>query len=274
MLREIVYINHMNEKIEFGKNGIIMSESDLLDYSWSIISKNDKISSFKKGITSKTISVIIKCNSESEGMRQRNRLFETLEKDVLANKHGKLIIGEYYLRCFVIESKKARYIRASSYIEITLKISTDLPYWIKERKTTFNYESNDSAGSNLDYNRDFPSDYTSNLLGTTLNNMDFVDSNFVINIYGACENPMITIGGHIYEVSASIGVNEYLTIDSVNKTIILTHNDGAKENCFNLRNRDSYIFEKIPVGISQVSSSTGFKFDVVLLEERSEPKWT
>jgi len=53
----------------------------------------------------------------------------------------------------------------------------------------------------------------------------------------------------------------------------LTHSDGSTENCFNLRNRDSYIFEKIPAGVLTIASSANFKFDVVLLEERSEPKW-
>jgi len=93
-------------------------------------------------------------------------------------------------------------------------------------------------------------------------------------IYGACENPGITVAGHLYEVAASVAANEYLTIDSVNKTVVLTHTDGTTENCFNLRNRDSYIFEKMPVGLSEIAVNGDFKFDIVLLEERSEPKWT
>ena len=43
---------------------------------------------------------------------------------------------------------------------------------------------------------------------------------------------------------------------------------------FSDRNRDDYIFEKIPSGSNDVSWDGAFGFDVTLLEERSEPKWT
>ena len=71
----------------------------------------------------------------------------------------------------------------------------------------------------------------------------------------------------------NVETNEFLTIDSVLKTIVLTKRDGSTENCFNYRNKDSYIFEKIPSGTSNISSGN-FNFEITLLEERSEPKWT
>lgn len=273
MLEEIIYINHLNEALFFNTSKIFVQTSDLHDFVWDTNSKNDKISGFKRGIKPKSISIVIKGSTEKECSELCNRLFEVMEKDILAVKPGKLFVGDYYLKCFVVSSQKTEYIRTQGILKTTLKITTQHPFWIKEKKTTFGY-GNGTTGTNLDYNRDFPSDYSSNMLGTELNNTNFVESNFLINIYGACEEPRITIGGHIYEVSASVGANEFLTIDSINKTIILTHEDGNRENCFNLRNKDSYIFQKIPAGVSKVSSNTVFKFDVILLEERSEPKWT
>ena len=272
MLEQLKYINHMNEVLEFGKGKLFVNSNDLRDFAWSITSKNDRISGFKKGIASKSIPIILKCNTEEEGIALKNKLFEVFEKDVLAVKHGKIIIGDYYLQCFVTESKKSEYLIHKSYMKVTVKVSTDIPSWIRETTSIFNYGGG-VAGVDLDFNRDFPFDYTSNLLGKSLKNTHFVASNFRINIYGACVNPRITIAGHDYEVAASIGANEYLTIDSTDKTIILTHSNGTKENCFNLRNRNSYIFEKIPSGVSNVSASGNFKFDIVLLEERGEPRW-
>ena len=210
---------------------------------------------------------------EEEGIALKNKLFEVFEKDVLAVKHGKIIIGDYYLQCFVTESKKSEYLIHKSYMKVTVKVSTDIPSWIRETSSMFNYGDGGTSGVDLDFNRDFPFDYTSNLIGKQLNNTHFVSANFRMNIYGSCKNPRITVAGHDYEVSASIGANEYLTIDSTDKTIILTHSNGTKENCFNLRNRDSYIFEKIPSGQSNVSANGDFKFDIVLLEERGEPRW-
>lgn len=64
-----------------------------------------------------------------------------------------------------------------------------------------------------------------------------------------------------------------VSIDSIAKTILLTKRDGTVENHFHQRNRESYIFEKIPAGSNIVTWDKTFKFDVVLFEERSEPKW-
>lgn len=273
MLEKIKYINHMNETLMLDSPKLFVQDCDLYNYAWSENSKNDRISGFKRGINSKPITLIINGATEDECKRLCNQLYDVMEKDTLAVKHGTLIVGEYYLKCFATESKKSEYRKEQGFLKVTLKLVTDFPYWTKETTTTFGYGTG-NIGTNLDFNRDFPSDYTTNLLGRQLNNTGFVDTNFRIVIYGSCEAPGITIAGHLYEVNTSVAANEYLTIDSVNKKIILTHTDGTTKNCFNLRNRDSYIFRKIPAGLSNISASGNFKFDVVLLEERSEPKWT
>lgn len=272
MLERVIYKNHMNEEIVFGQDGVYVDSNDLHDFSWDIVSKNDRISGFKKGIAKKSIPIIIHCASEEEGILKKNRLFEIPEKDVLAEKYGQIIIGEYKLKCYIIGSKKSDYLRNRGMMKTSLTIATDLPSWVRETITTFGYGEG-KEGKNLDFNNDFPYDYTSNLLGKELKNTNFVDTNFKINIYGPCENPEVLIGGHLYNVNVNMKKNEYLTIDSIEKTIVLTHEDGSTTNCFNMRNRESYVFQKIPSGISGVSSGY-FKFDIILLEERSEPKWT
>lgn len=273
MLEQLQYINHIGEVLEFGKNNLFANENDLRNFTWQVISKNDRISGFKKGIVNKTIPLILKCTSATEGIALKNKLFEVFEKDVLAAEHGRLVIGDYYFKCFVIESEKNNYLLDSSYLTVKVKLVSDFPYWVRETITPFS-GGNNAVGVDLDYNRDYAYDYASNTLGDKLNNTHFVGSNFKLNIYGECSNPVITIGGHDYGVNTTIGVNEYLTIDSIDKTIILTHENGTKENLFNKRNKESYIFEKIPAGLVDVSANAAFEFDVILLEERSEPRWT
>lgn len=129
------------------------------------------------------------------------------------------------------------------------------------------------SGSGLDYPFDYAFDYLGGSVNADLNNTDFVESNFKLIIFGACSNPTINIAGHTYQVNCDIAENEYLTIDSVAKTITLTANDGTVTNKFSSRNRDSYIFQKIVAGKSAVTWEGDLRFDVILLEERSEPKW-
>lgn len=273
MIEKARYVNHMNEVIEFGANGIYINENDLHDFAWTATSMNDKISSFKMGIVKKSLPVVFACRNDDEGTESRNRLFEVCEKDVVARKHGKLYIGDYYMRCYVTGCKASKYTYNKRYMKNTLTIQTDYPQWIKETIITFN-SNEEIVGKNLDYNNDHPYDYTSNILGKKLQNVDFVNTNFRMRIYGPCKSPEILLGGHMYSVDVDIEANEYLTIDSVEKTIILYESDGSQRNCFDLRNRDSYIFQKIPPGVMDVATSSKLIFDITLLEERSIPRWT
>lgn len=273
MLEKFTYTNHMNEVLEFGKDSLYVNENDLRDFAWEITSKNDRISDFKKGIVSKTIPVILKCNSEAEGLIMRNRLFEVFEKDVLARKHGRLQIGDYYLRCYVTGSKKTQYLISKEYMLVTLTVQTDHAEWIRETTTLF--DANTASGDKyLDYPYDFSFDYKNGLANLEINNSSFVSSNFILTISGYVENPIIYIGEHKYAVNVTVDANEYLTVNSADKTITLTKNDGEQVNCFNQRDKDSYVFEKIPAGNhSIVVTNNNVRFSITLLEERSEPTW-
>lgn len=278
MLEKIKYINHMMEEMMWGESGIFVNYNNLRDFSWSYSSENNRISGFYKGIVKKTVPIIIYCQNEEEGLAKRNALFELCEKDVIAVQYGKIIIGDYYLKCYVTGSKKSKYLEHKGYMETSLTITTDLPSWVKETKTMFRSlgsddESGTVGGKNFDYNYDFPHDYTSEMNDKRLNNTGFINTQFQLVIYGACTNPAISINGHTYQVNVELSDNEYLTIDSMTRKITLTKYDGSTVNCFSKRNRDSYIFEPIPPGSNIINWNGAFGFDVILLDERSEPKW-
>lgn len=278
MLEKIKFINHINEAMDWGRNGIFANYNDLRSYSWDYSKENNKISYFSKGIVKRSVPIVISCASEAEGIAVKNRLFEICEKDVLAMKHGRLVIGDYYLKCFITGSSKSDYLVHKGYVKLKLTVVTDYPQWIKETTTSFRSGASSAADDvtkrNLDFNVDFPYDYASELRGKTLNNTGFAGANFRLILCGPCAEPTVYIAGHRYRVNGVVEAGEYLTIDSVQKTIVLTKQNGETVNCFNHRDRDSYIFEKIPVGSNSVSWDGSFGFDVVLIEERSEPKWT
>lgn len=272
MFERLKYKNHINEVIDFGVDGVFVNTSDLHDYEWSVTSMGNKISALKHGVQSRKLPVIIMCNTEEEGIAARNKLFETFEKDVLAMKHGKIIVGNYYFKCYVTKSTKSDYQKSKRYMSLTLTLSSDYPYWVKESVKSFGTST--GTGDGLDYPYQYAFDYFTDVASTTLINTSFVASNFKLNIYGACSNPTINIAGHAYQVNCDVGAGEYLTIDSTTKKIYVTKNDGSTVNCFNNRNKNSYIFEKIPSGQNAVTWAGDFGFDVILMEERSEPKWT
>ena len=267
------YINHLGQVIDFGVEGFYVNANDLRDYEWEVKTKGDKITGFKRVMTSKTLPVVVFSESEQDAINKKNRLFEEVEKDVLANQAGKIVIGDYYYKCFVVESSKAKYVKDKRFAKFGLGLVSDEPYWVKESKHSFRKIEADDE-DNLDYPYDFPYDYYSGGSAQRLVNTYFAPVGFKMVIYGAVNNPSITIGGHSYGVNVVVGSGEYLTVDSTNKTIVLTKNNGEKVNKYDDRNRASYIFEPIPAGSSTVSWVGSFKFDITLLEERSEPKWT
>ena len=275
MLEQLKYKNHMNEVFEFGKDGIFVDTSDLHDYEWNVTKKGNRISALDYTISKRKLPIIIICDTEEKGIAARNKLLEVVEKDVRALQHGQIIINDYYFRCFVTKSQKSEYLTSKRYMRITLTLTSDFPFWVREETFVFRKvgEGEGDGGKNLDFNYDHPFDFFSGRGNKTLDNFGFVGTDFRMVIYGACSNPAVYVSGHLYQVDVDVGEGEYLTIDSVTKKIFLTAIDGTVTNVFNKRSRDSYIFEKIPPGQNKVNWEGSFGIDFTLLEERSEPKW-
>lgn len=272
MFEKIKYINHLNEEIKFGENGVFVNENELRDYSWNYSKDNNKISNFNRGVSKLKLPVAVACANEDEGISAINRLMEVAEKDVLAGQPGRFYVGEYYYSSYIIASKKKKHNRIRGFMLADLTVASDNPVWVKEIQGTFDATTS-SAGKNLDFPHDCLYDFTSPNLVDTLVNTGFADVNFMIRIYGEVTNPSVTIGSHQYSVNTKVNSGEYLTIDSREKKVFITKADGTQENHFKDRDKSNYIFEKVPSGESKVSWSGEYVFDVTLYEERSEPKW-
>lgn len=276
------YVNHLNETLSIGEdNKVFVNENDLRDYAWSLVSSSNKISGFKKEITEKTMPLRIIGDDAEERNKILNELFELGEKDVLTAKSGKLWIGDYYLKCFITASTKKNYLKKSSrYVADEIKITTDYPWWTRE--ITHSYIVGDmplpdgqivTTKRNLDFNFDFDVDFLSNEGARTLYNPSVVNSNFKMVIYGPVVDPIITINNHIYKLNLELVATEYVTIDSVAKTIIMHHYDTTDTNEFNNRDKENYIFQKIDAGYNTLIWDGTFRFDLTLYDERSEPVW-
>lgn len=289
MLEKIRYVNHLGEEIAFGMGGIYVNCNELHDYTWTHTAYNQKISSFSTGIVTKTLPVVIFCSSEQEGLELKNKLMEYSVKDVIAMQHGKIFIGEFYLKCFITASKKKNYLYQKGYMEVTLTITTDYPQWIREKIVSFRKRmekqkkeivvNNEETGAirsekrNFDYNYDFGYDYKNDYVVKPFENIGVIETNFRLLVYGPCINPEINIAGHTYQVNVQVPDGAVLTVDSLVKQIYMTDAAGKETNCFNLRNRNSYIFKRIPAGKLNVATDGTVEFDVVIIEERCEPEW-
>lgn len=273
MFEQLIYRNHINEEIKFGQGGIFVNENELHNYDWKYSNDNNFLTNFRRGVGKRNLPVIIACADPDEGVKAINDLMEIAEKDVLANEAGRFIVGDYYFKAYITASKKKKYSTRRGWIHADLTVVSDNPVWVKETSNTFS-NTGGEASQNLDFPFDFSYDFTSPNLVKTLINANFADVDFKITIYGEVDNPSITIGNHVYQVNCKVNSGEYLTIDSKAKAVYITEDDGDIVNHFADREKSSYIFQKIPSGELNVTWSGDFVFDVMLYEERSEPKWT
>lgn len=267
MLDSMKYINHLGEEIEFGVGGIVINTNDFRDYEWSYNSRFKKIVNFEKQIMKRTLPVLI---SAADAKAKANRIFEIIDKDVLAQKHGTILINGYSLKGFFYSSKKIDY-TMEGILKLDLAFVSDMPYWTKETKTSYTEGTKGAGGLNFPHNYDF--DYTSSMYVSQIVNEHYVEANFRIIFKGAIVNPLINIAGNTYQVNGIVEEDEQLVVDSVEKKIYLIKADGTIVNKFADRNKNTNIFQPIPSGVSAVTWETDFPFDIVLVEQRSEPKW-
>lgn len=261
------YINHYGEEINFGEKGLYINESDLHDYEWSYDIVNKKVVNLDNETKKPKIDVFATGENRNE---IANHFFEVINKDVLENEAGRIVIGDYYLEGYFVSKENSKY-SSGKIIKMTMGyVATNK--WMK--KTKFSYMPEESTTSeDLDYPHDYPHDYKMHRSTKPIVNDGYRPCDFELVFYGAQETPTIIINGHTYQVYTTLQAGEYLIVNSLEKTIRKVLNDGTIQNVFNRRNKDSYIFEKIAVGKATVIRDTDARLDITLIEQRSEPKW-
>lgn len=268
MLENIRYTNHLGATIQFdGTENIIAAHGDLRD--WSLIFDGGKFKA--KETIEKSVPLKI-FGTADEVKATRNRLFEIINADTAASKYGRLWVNDYYMLCYISESKKSRYM--PYYGTITVKIWTNIPYWVKE--TTLEFRKTGVVESGLKYKRKYNYKYTDYSFNQTVTNEALSPAPFRLKIYGAASNPDVAIGNQHYQVNTSLLANQFLTLTAIDKekTIILTDQYGSKTNLFNSRNKNYDVFAPIPNGTFAVAWDGTFDFDLTVLDRRGEPPWT
>lgn len=275
---EIKYKSSRNREINLNSSSLKFGGGDIFKYEWKPVTNErqfgTKIKQFNK--EAKELEMIVYLSgSDAEKKNTLNTLVETCEYDVMTQNEGMLFFNDYYIGCFLVNVAVAQTVAIGGDTSVSLVFYCANPFWIKESEPlVFGLDDEAADGEFLDYPHGYEWDYSRQMSNVSINNTNFIDTDFRITINGAVTNPTIYIDGHAYSVECALTRDdEYVVIDSVDKTIYLNDN-GNLINLFDNRNRDSYIFEPIPPGEHSVSWSSSFSWSIVLIEKRSEPKWT
>lgn len=198
------------------------------------------------------------------------------ERDIRKNSVGRLTWGKYYIECFIRASSTFPEER-SGYTANEVEVYAPYPFWIEPAIYNF-YKSEGEEGQSewLDYEYGYNYDYSPRGAGAgyVMNNAPG-DANFRITFYGPALNPYVYIGETRYAMNLTLSDNEYLVIDSTQKTVILHMAGGTEVNAFNDRVKDdTSIFTPIPIGHQNVIWPGTFGMEILVYQERSEPAWT
>lgn len=274
-MMDIYYVNSRGIVLDLLELPYCLQTGDFFDYDWEYESVDtsalsSRITEFTRGIRTKSAVLSVLNYSKESYYRAINKFHETVEYDVLNKTPGKLYIGEQYLLCYVVASEKTEWEYDIELLDNDITIVTEYPFWITERKREFEaIDVENVSGKKYPYS--YPCRYGGGGKETYIINEHFVPVNFKLRIYGACVNPQVIIGGHIYTVYTILEDGEYLEINSIEETVIKTMLNGTLVNLFHYRGTD--IFTKISPGKNDIVWPGSFDFDLITYEERSEPKW-
>lgn len=270
---EIYYENSAGVKTYLDRNPYkMLSVTSLFDYEWQE-DCSSRSSLLTKSTSAKEVNVIVSGASKAEYYSNLVRLLENIDADVVNMTPGRLYIGQYYIDCYFAKSAKGeKYINVRQ-SKLALSLIPKSDGWKKESTVRFRYQEQqiDSSGRGYPYGYNY--DYHAGTgYDSSMENDGFADMDFILTLYGYASNPEIDIGGNAYHLNYTIQKNEYVIVNSAKRTITLIKENGAVVNLFRYRD-SSRIFDKIPAGEVSVYWNGSFDFDIMLLEERSEPLW-
>lgn len=279
---KLYYENSEGTTLDLSGFPYLLTFTDAYGYAWEVESaalgnNKSKVQKFKRNSKQLSASIAISSRYRTDFTRYMDDFFSTVEVDVVANKPGKLITenGEY-MQCYIVESENNRINPLMRLNERNVTIMSPYPFWITEATKHFQPVGREEIeGEFLDYPYDYSYDYSYETPGIRTWNLDhYATSEFKMTIYGYCENPRILINGYPYQIFGTVEENEFLVIDSKNKTVTHYLNNGTTENWFDFRNKENSVFEPLPSGNLTLTWDGTYGFDILAYLERSEPKWT
>jgi len=282
---DFYYINSNGRKIDLTKPPYIGEISnDLINYKWTYSTQGQavqRIVQFDKSMVSKKFHVLISGDDEDDYYGNLEKFLQLTDVDINNIKKGRLYIDEYFLEGYIISSiKPKKYLNTNkTLIECTL--ICERGNWQKEKhfviRRNGDIEGNEGyTGYGIRYPYDYPYDYSAPFGNDYIVNEAYLDTDFELTFYGASNDVQVEIGGNVYGFTdIALSSDEYIKVNSKNKTCLLYRTNGAIENVFKYRFKDSYIYEKIKGGGNRVDITENTPdIDLTLFYERSEPKWS
>lgn len=210
----------------------------------------------------------------------RENFYKIINYDLVVDQYGKLWDGEWSGVGNFPQETVDTYDKVRGLWTSTIDFFMPEEVWMRE-VNAFEFFGNQEpevvpAIPLANYPLNYPHGYINGDYANRLVNDSEFPSPFKMVIYGQCNNPYVTIGGHVYNVNVSVPTGSRLVIDSYARTIVVQDSHNVATNVFASQNHDSdkYIFEPVKSGEFTVIYENIPKMVLILYEERNAAKWT
>lgn len=211
-------------------------------------------------------------------MAQADAFRRCADTDMQKGTPGTIYVNDWFQRCFVVASEVDGIGGDSFAAKLTLVLLDGV--WRRGTTTAFVSVEGSADYEFLDLPHDLPYD-----LGVTppqryAINPGYFGSPAKFVVYGPAVNPSVRLAGNLYQVDVTVPEGGYMDIDPLRRTVTVVAADGTAMDAFSKAHRGGgvgsgeYIFERVPVGTSEISWDNSFGFDLTLYEEEGEPAWS
>lgn len=273
----IAYINSEGKTFEFTQNKKIrIKDADFHTFTYGYnsieLAYGVEVESFTKEPYNYPIELYF-CGSAASRAELIADFHDAGVTDIATKKPGKLIRGEWYINCYIIEGDNYPHETQPNTTVMTASFFCPYPSWIHEESFQFLPQENDQPIGGLDFPTDFPLDFAAEEFGAEIREVDhYAPSHFLMRYYGPCADPRVVINGYPYQIFTNLESKEYLEIDSRKNSVTKFLTNGATADLYNSRSFEYSVFEKIPSGRLAFNWPGTFGYDLILYLERSVPK--
>lgn len=276
---KIRYVAANGDVLNLSGGAIDADATDLPSWQLEAVAINNTVAGLVRSLPEYEIPLVIVANSEQEAITAKNALYEIPARDRASLTPGRLYLNDWYITGYITASTVDNFWQYRAFAQYVLTFIATVPKWTREASFSATpQEGEQDAWLNFPY--DFPYDYGGRSQSSTVDNGNYAEAPAVIRMYGVAVNPFVTIGGNTYQANVTLSAGDYLELDGVNSTATVVRMNGARENAFSMiagelaKGSGSYAFQPIPVGISEVQWPGSFAVDVVIYEQRDEPRWS
>lgn len=270
----IKYVGAQGEVYDLRTETVRITKGDFHSFKWKSNIKKTNYGhtvDFEKEQTIYTISINFRGN-EIRKIEEMNGFIDILERDVENVTPATLWINGMHTKGFAISCKSGPSEDNETWSRIEFEFWSENSVWIGEELFRYTKTSVKST-NNRRYPYKYANRYANGLNLSRVINRYKKDANFLLRVYGPAKNPMVVIGERKYQVNVTLEVGELIEVNTVTRAVEKVSAKGIRENAFHYRAKRESVFNKIKPGTQNVSWSGLFDFDLIVYDERREPRW-